>query len=78
MSEIMDRLKANISSPDIYEPPTIKQLLTLIEEIENDLELPDYRRSLTWWKRICKEPHPDKYKRERLYACILAYSPIIS
>ena len=37
-NEIMDRLKAHISSPDIYEPPTFKQLLKLIEEFEADLK----------------------------------------
>ena len=36
--EIMDRLKAHINSPDIYEPPTFKQLLRLIEEFEADLK----------------------------------------
>jgi len=37
-NEIMDRLKAHINSPDIYEPPTFKQLLKLIEEFESDLK----------------------------------------
>ena len=36
--EIMDRLKAHISSPDVYAPPTFKQLLRLIEEFEADLK----------------------------------------
>jgi len=35
--KIIDRLKAHVTSPDIYEPPTFKQLLTLFEELENDL-----------------------------------------
>jgi len=33
-NKIIDRLKAHISSPDVYKPPTFKQLLALIEELE--------------------------------------------
>jgi hypothetical protein len=33
-NKIIDRLKAHISSPEVYEPPTFKQLLALIEELE--------------------------------------------
>ena len=36
--KIIDRLKAHISSPDVYEPPTFKQLLAVIEELEADLK----------------------------------------
>ncbi len=36
--KIMDRLKAYISRPDVYEPPTFKQLLAVIEELEADLK----------------------------------------
>jgi hypothetical protein len=36
--EIMDRLKAHLSRPEVYEPPTFKQLLSVIEELEADLK----------------------------------------
>lgn len=37
--KIMDRLKAHLSQPDVYEPPTFKQLLSVIEKFEADLKL---------------------------------------
>lgn len=36
--EIMARLKAHLSRPDVYDPPTFKQLLSVIEELEADLK----------------------------------------
>lgn len=55
--ELMDRIKAHRSAPDVYDPPSFEAMAERIERLERDIGI--WADAATNYKRLCEMAEAD-------------------